>query len=158
MVSFLKLVDGIIVYDEYSTPARWSRVMLAHTTRIVWCCLFSYLISELRRGGLWPVLNLAATPEEAGSIICTVVDKTIPSTFLGEVDVCELYYWLARVFSRASHRCSSYNLSVGSLTWLTYALWDACQDDIAPGEYWLLQCACQFFWTGHFNSCMFTIN
>ncbi len=40
-----------------------------------------------------PVLNLAATtPDEAVSIICSVVDKTIPSTFLGEVDVCELYY------------------------------------------------------------------
>ncbi len=47
-------------------------------------------------------------------IICTVVDKTIPSTFLGEVDVCEIYYWPARVFSRASWRCSSLNLSVGS--------------------------------------------
>jgi hypothetical protein len=41
--------------------------------------------------GCEPVLNLAATPDEAVSIICTVVDKTIPST-LGEVDLCELYY------------------------------------------------------------------
>ncbi len=31
--------------------------------------------------GCEPVLNLAATLEEAVSIICTVVDKTIPSTF-----------------------------------------------------------------------------
>jgi len=37
-----------------------------------------------------PVLNLAATPDEVVSIICTFVEKTIPSTF-GEVDVCELY-------------------------------------------------------------------
>jgi hypothetical protein len=36
------------------------------------------------------------------SIICAIVDTTIPLTFLGEVDVCELYYLLARVFSRAS--------------------------------------------------------
>ncbi len=50
----------------------------------------------------------------AVSILCTVVDKTIPSTFLGEVDVCELYYWPARVFSRASWRCSSLKLSVSS--------------------------------------------
>ncbi len=66
--------------------------------------------------GCEPVLNLAATPDEAVSIICTIVDKTIPSTFLGEIDVCELYYyyWPARVFSRASWRCSSLNLSVGS--------------------------------------------
>jgi hypothetical protein len=31
--------------------------------------------------GCEPTLNLAATPDEAVSIICTVVDKTIPSTF-----------------------------------------------------------------------------
>ncbi len=49
---FLILADGTIIYDEYSTPARWSRVTLAHTTRIAWCCLFSYYISELRRGVL----------------------------------------------------------------------------------------------------------
>jgi hypothetical protein len=34
--------------------------------------------------GSVPVLNLAATPDEAVSIICTFVDKTIPST-LGEL-------------------------------------------------------------------------
>jgi hypothetical protein len=28
-----------------------------------------------------PVLNLAATTDEAVSIICTIVDKTAPSTF-----------------------------------------------------------------------------
>jgi hypothetical protein len=28
-------------------------------------------------------------------------------------------------FSKASHRCSSLDLSVGSLTWLTYTLWEA---------------------------------
>ncbi len=31
--------------------------------------------------GCEPILNLAATPDEAVSMICTVVDKTIPSTF-----------------------------------------------------------------------------
>ena len=31
--------------------------------------------------GCEPVLKLAAAPDEALSIICTVVDKTIPSTF-----------------------------------------------------------------------------
>ncbi len=42
--------------------------------------------------GCEPVLNLvAATPDEAVSIIFTIVDKTIPSMF-GVVDVCELYY------------------------------------------------------------------
>ncbi len=33
--------------------------------------------------GCEPVLNLSATPDEAVSIICTIADKTIPSTFLG---------------------------------------------------------------------------
>jgi hypothetical protein len=42
--------------------------------------------------GREPVLDLLATPDEAVSIICTFVDKTILSTFLGKVDVCELYY------------------------------------------------------------------
>jgi hypothetical protein len=32
--------------------------------------------------GCEPVLNLSATPDEAMSIICTFVDKTILSTFL----------------------------------------------------------------------------
>ena len=40
--------------------------------------------------GCEPVLNLAATPDEAVSIICTVVNKTILQTFLGKADVCEL--------------------------------------------------------------------
>jgi hypothetical protein len=31
--------------------------------------------------GCEPILNLVATPDEAVSIICTVVDKTTPSTF-----------------------------------------------------------------------------
>jgi hypothetical protein len=41
--------------------------------------------------GCEPALNLAATPDEAVSIICTVVDKTILLTF-GLMYVCELYY------------------------------------------------------------------
>ncbi len=43
--------------------------------------------------GCEPVLDLSATPYEAVSIVCTIVDKTILSTLGGgEVDVCELYY------------------------------------------------------------------
>jgi hypothetical protein len=45
------------------------------------------------------------------------------------------------------------------LTWLTYAYGMLCQDDVVPGEFLLVQCACQlFFWSWHFNSCMFLIN
>jgi hypothetical protein len=46
---------------------------------------------SLERISCEPVLNSAATPDEAVSIMGTFVDKTIPSTF-EEVDVCELYY------------------------------------------------------------------
>jgi hypothetical protein len=42
--------------------------------------------------GCEPVLNLAAAPDEAVSKICTVVDKTIPSNFMGKADLCELFY------------------------------------------------------------------
>ncbi len=38
---------------------------------------------RFKRMGCEPVLNLAATHDEAVSIICTFVDKTIPSTFWG---------------------------------------------------------------------------
>jgi hypothetical protein len=43
-----------------------------------------------------------------------------------KADVCELYNttdW--PVFSRASHRCSSYNLSLGSFDMVDLHLWDA---------------------------------
>ncbi len=68
--------------------------------------------------------------------------------FLGEFNVCELYYWLARVFSKASRRCFRFDLSLGSLTWLTHTYGMLCQDDIAPREVLLLQCACQFLGLG----------
>ncbi len=44
------------------------------------------LLVILEEVGCKPVLNLAATPDEAMSMICTIVDKTMPSIFLGEVD------------------------------------------------------------------------
>ncbi len=40
-----------------------------------------FLSVSLEGMGCEPVLNLSATPDEAVSIICTVVGKTIPSTF-----------------------------------------------------------------------------
>jgi hypothetical protein len=53
------------------------------------CCPF--LSVSFKGMGCEPVLNQAATPDEAVRIICTFVDKTIPLT-LGGVDVCELHY------------------------------------------------------------------
>jgi hypothetical protein len=41
--------------------------------------------------GCEPVLNLSATPDEAVSIICSIVVKTYTSNFMGKADVCELY-------------------------------------------------------------------
>jgi hypothetical protein len=34
------------------------------------------------------------------------------------------------------------------LTWLTFTYEMLCQDDVAPGEFLLLQCACQFLGLG----------
>jgi hypothetical protein len=46
----------------------------------------SPILSESFEGmGCEPVLNLAATPDEAVSIICTIVDKTILLTFGGKL-------------------------------------------------------------------------
>ncbi len=63
---------------------------------------------------------------------------------LGEGDVCKLYYWPARIFSTASPRCSSFDLSLGSLTWLTSDYGMLCQDDVDPGEFLLIRCTCHF--------------
>ena len=60
-----------------------------------------------------PVLNLAATPDEAVIIICTAVDKTVPLTLCGKLMyVSYTNDW--PVFSRAPCKCSSYNLSLDS--------------------------------------------
>jgi hypothetical protein len=108
--------------------------------------------------GCEPFLNLAATPDEAVSIICTVVDKTILQTLCGKLMYVS-YTSDRPVFSRASHRSSSYNLSLSSFDMVDYAYGMLCQDDVAPGEVLLFQCACQlFFLTRHINSCMFMIN
>jgi hypothetical protein len=74
--------------------------------------------------GCEPVLNLAATPDEAVSIICTIVDKTIHLTLCGKLMYVS-YTTDRPVFSRASHRCSSYNLSLGSFDMVDLRLWDA---------------------------------
>ncbi len=71
-----------------------------------------------------PVLNLLATPDEAVSIICTVVNKTILQTLWGKLMYVS-YTTDWSVFSRASHRCSSYNLSLDSFDMVDLRLWDA---------------------------------
>ncbi len=74
--------------------------------------------------GCEPILNLAATSDEAVSIICTIVDKTILLTLWGKfMYVSYTTDW--PVFSRVSRRCSSYNLSLGSFGMVDLRLWDA---------------------------------
>jgi hypothetical protein len=132
-------------YDAYSTPIRWLRVTLSYLPGSVGVAYSPILSVSFEEMGCEPVLNLVATPDEALSIICTVVNKTILQTLWGKLMyVSYTTDWL--VFSRASHRRSSYNLSLGVLlTWLTYAYGMLCQDDIAPREVLLIQCACQLF-------------
>ncbi len=159
MVSFLILADGTIFYDEYSTPVSWSRVTFVHTARITWCCLFSYFISELRRGGLWACPQLSSYSWWG----CEYNMYRL---------MTKLYLWLIweklmYVSYTTNQPGSSVRHPAGALAiiclWVLWPGWlmlygMQCQDDIAPGEFLLLQCACHFFWTGHFNSCMFTIN
>jgi hypothetical protein len=70
-----------------------------------------------------PTLNLAATPDEAVSIICTIVSKTILLTLWGKLMYVS-YTTDRPVFSRASHRCTSYYLSSGSFDMVDLCLWD----------------------------------
>ncbi len=145
-------------YDAYSLPIRWSRVTLSYSPGSVSFACSPILSVSFEGMGCEPILNLAASPDETVSIICTVVNKTILLTLWGKLMYVS-YTTDRPVFIRASCRCSSYNLSLGTFNMIDLRLWDACQDDVAPGKFLLVQCACQlFFWTGHINSCMFMIN
>ncbi len=93
-------------------------------TRISWCCLSPILSVTFEGMGCEPVLNLVATPDEAVSIICTVVNKTILQTLWGRLMYVS-YTTDQPVFSRLSCRCSSYNLSLGSFDMVDLCLWDA---------------------------------
>jgi hypothetical protein len=67
------------------------------------------------------------------------------SNFMGKVDVCELYYWSASVLVGHPAGALAIICLWVLLTWLTYAYGMLCQDDVAPGEFLLVQCACQLF-------------
>ncbi len=56
---------------------------------------------SLEEVGCEPILNLAATTDEAGSIICGVVDKTIPSTFWKKL--MYVSYTIDRPWSSVEH-------------------------------------------------------
>jgi hypothetical protein len=147
MVSFLILADGTIVYDEYCTPARWSRVMLAHTTMIAWCSLFSYFISEHRRGGLWACPQLSSYSWWG----CEYNMNRLLTKLYLQLFWEKLMYvsyttdWPGSSVGHPTGALAKICLWVIQHGWLTlYGM--RCQDDIFPGEFWLLQCACLLDW------------
>ncbi len=92
--------------------------------------------------GCEPILNLAATLDEAVSIICTVVNKTLLLTLWGKLMYVSYTTDWHPTGALAIICCWVL------LTWLTYTYGMFCQDDIAPGEFLLLQCACYYFGLG----------
>ncbi len=108
--------------------------------------------------GCEPVLKLAATPDEAVSIMCTVVNKTILLTLWGKL----MYVSYTADWCSVGHPADALAIIClwVLLTWLTYAYGMLCQNDIAPGEFLLVQCACQLFFglgtSTHVCSCKIT--
>ncbi len=59
------------------------------------------------------------------------------------------------VFSRASRRCSTYNLSLGYFDMVDLCLWDALSRWRSSWRVFTCpMCMPIIFWTGHINSCM----
>ncbi len=108
--------------------------------------------------GCEPVINLAATSDEAVSIMCTFVDKTIPSTFWEKLMYAS--YNTDRPESSVGHPVCALALSClwVLLTWSTYAYGMPSQDDVASWRVFTTPMCMPIVWTGHFNSCMFVIN
>jgi hypothetical protein len=111
-------------YDAYSTAARWSRVTFCIYPGLPGVACSPILSVSFEGMGCAPVLNLSATPDEAVSIICTIVDKTY-FKLLGESWCMWAILLIGQCFSRASCRCSSYNLLLGSFNMVDLCLWDA---------------------------------
>jgi hypothetical protein len=113
---------------------------------------------SLEAMGCEPILNLAATPDEAVSIIFTIVDKTIPSTFWEKLMYAS--YTTDRPRSSVGHPVGALALSCIwiLLTWLTYAYGMLSQDDIPSWRVFTTPMCMPIVWTGHFNSCLFVIN
>jgi hypothetical protein len=80
---------------------------------------------SFERIGCEPVLNLSANSDVAVSLICTVVDKNLLLLTLWGKLMYMSYLLIGQCFSRASCRCSSYNLSLSSFDMVDLRLWDA---------------------------------
>ncbi len=129
-----------------------------HFSRITWCCLFSYFISELWRDGLCTCPQLISYSWWGCEYNMYHCWQNYTSNFMGKPDVCELYYWLGSVSVVHPAGALAIICCWVLLTWLTYTYGMLCQDDIAPGEFLLLHSAYHLFWTEHIKSCMFMIN
>ena len=113
---------------------------------------------SLEEMGCEPILKLAATPDEAVSIIYTVVDKTIPSTFWEKL--MYVSYATDRPGFSVGHPVGALALIClwVLLTWSTYTYGMLSQDDFASWRVFTTPMCMPIDWTGHFNSCMFVIN
>jgi hypothetical protein len=134
MISFfLILADGTIIYDACATSAWWSRVTLSYTARIIWCCLFSYFIRELRRDGMWAYPQLSSYSRWGWEYSMYRCWQTTPSAFWGKL--MYVSYNTDRPGSSAGHPTGALALIClwVLLTWLTYAYGMLCQDDVNPG-------------------------
>jgi hypothetical protein len=72
-------------YDAYSTPIWQSRAMLWYFPGSAGVACSPILSVSFKGMGCEPVLDLSATSDEAVSIICTFVDRTIISTIWGKL-------------------------------------------------------------------------
>jgi hypothetical protein len=104
------------------------------------------------------ILNLAATPDEAVSIICTIVDKTVPSTFWEKLmHASYTTDWSRSSVGHLEGALALICLKV-HLTGLAYAYGMISQDDVAIWRVFTLPMCMPTVLTGHFSSYMFVIN
>jgi hypothetical protein len=85
MVSLLVLADGTINMMHTLHQQGDQRVTLCIFSGLLGVACSPILSKSFERMGCEPVLNLEATPDEAVSIICTLVDKIILLTFWGRL-------------------------------------------------------------------------
>ncbi len=111
-------------------------------TRISWCCLFSHFISELWGDRLWACPQLSSYSWWGCEYNMNRCWQNYTSNFMGKADECELYYWSAHVSVGYPTGALAIICRWVLLTWLIYTYGMLCQDDIASGEFLLLQCAC----------------
>ncbi len=110
--------------------------------------ILSVSLEEL---GCEPILNLAATPDEALSIICTVIDKTITSTFREKLMYAS--YTTDQPRSSVGHPVDALAIIClwVLLTWLAYAYGMLSLVDLASWRVFTTQMCMPIVWTGHFN-------